>query len=185
MSLNCLQTTSDHTSRSMTYTYRTPRWPSRFIVVWAISALLWSGVPIGQAADATPANPVRVIDVGELKRLMSESCFTGLAVVVASWCPPCKKELPILVDLYEKYRDDGIQIIGISVDADDPQAMQPLMDTLKIPFPIYWVGMEGVRAYRIAGIPTTMIIRKGQLVAARPGAQSRRQFTKIIRSLLE
>jgi thiol-disulfide isomerase/thioredoxin len=154
-------------------------------MAWVFLAFLWLGVSSGQAAADVPANPVRPIDVSELNRQLIESHFTGLAVVMASWCPPCKKELPILADLYQKYRDDGIRIIGISVDADGPKAMQPLVDKLKIPFPIYWVGMEGAKAYRIAGVPTTMIFNQGQSVATRPGAQSRRQFTKIIRSLLE
>jgi thiol-disulfide isomerase/thioredoxin len=142
--------------------------------------IMFATVALGHAGER-----VRIIAMKDLNDLIQAPGFSGLVAVVASWCPPCKAELPMLSELYNQYQTKGVQIVAVSLDAGGAQAMQPLIDELKIPFPVYWVGMEAVKEFKIVGVPTTMVFKQGQLVEKRPGAQSRRYFEKTIQSLLK
>lgn len=85
--------------------------------------------------------------------------------------------------LYEKYKESGIQIVALSIDADGPKAVQPLINKLKITLPVYWVGTPALGHYKISAIPVTMVYDKGQLVRKLPGSYPRRVIEKIIKDL--
>ena len=144
--------------------------------------LLGGAVYCSEARSTT--NPVKSIDLAELDGITSDENFRGLVVVMASWCPPCRKELPILSKLYETYKEKGIQILALSVDEEGPKAVQPLIDKLQVPFPVYWGGTRAVQRYKIVGIPTMMVYDKGKLVEKRPGSHPRKAIEKKIRALL-
>ena len=76
-------------------------------------------------------NRVQPIELSALDRIITDSSFRGLVVAMASWCPPCREEMPILAKLYDKYREEGVQIIAISLDTDGPEAVQPLINMLE------------------------------------------------------
>ena len=129
-------------------------------------------------------NPVKSIDLTAFDGIISDESFKGLVVIMASWCPPCREELPILSKLYEQYKDRGIQIVALSVDAEGPKAVQPLINELQVPFPVYWGGTPAVKRYRIAGVPTMMVFNNGKMVERRPGSHSRKAIEKKIKGLL-
>ena len=54
----------------------------------------------------------------------------------ATTCPACIREVPHLIELYEELSPQGLEIIGISIDLDGPEAMQPIVSALKIDFPV-------------------------------------------------
>lgn len=130
-------------------------------------------------------NPVRPIELAALDKMIADKTFSGLVVAMASWCPPCREELPILGELFDAYRGRGISIVAISLDADGPEAVQPLINQLKIPFPVYWVGTKAIQQYRIVGIPTLMVINKGRLVEKLPGSHSRGVIQSKLENLLQ
>jgi thiol-disulfide isomerase/thioredoxin len=129
-------------------------------------------------------NPVKSVTPAEFDKIISHETFSGLVAVVASWCPPCRQELPQLAELDRRYRDQGIRIVALSIDVDGVKAVQPLIDKSKVDFPVYWVGSKGIAHFKIIGVPTLMIVRNGRLVEKRPGGQSRSSLERHIKSLI-
>jgi len=148
-----------------------------------VLALLWLVLFSGCTEPAFSGNAIKSIDPDQLDRIVGAETFSGLMVAMTSWCPPCKKELPVLAELYSRYQPQGLQIIAISLDADGPSVVQPLIDKLKLPFPVYWVGQDAMTRYRIVGVPTTMVYKNGRLIEQRPGQMDRRDFEKRLDAL--
>ena len=105
----------------------------------------------------------------------------------ATWCGPCRLEIPWFVEFQEKYKDQGFRVVGISVD-DPPEALPPFAKRFKINYPLL-VGSDREdvqKAYGpIFGVPTTFIIdRNGRICIRHVGQVGREQFESEIKSLL-
>ena len=85
-------------------------------------------------------------------------------VFMAAWCSPCIDELPTLNQLHKKFKNQGLEIIGISIDLDGPEAMQPVVSALKIDFPVYWYGEKAVEKFALFAIPMMLLVKEGQIV---------------------
>lgn len=105
----------------------------------------------------------------------------------ATWCGPCKYEIPFFVELQEKYRDQGVVFLGFSVD-DPLDKLKAFAEEYKINYPILvGLGREEVQdAYGpIWGIPVTfMISRDGKICKRHMGLATKEQFEKELKSLL-
>lgn len=156
-------------------------WRNRWIILMVACFVVFMGC----SEPAPTLNPVKSIEVADFTKMIGEDGFTGIVVIVASWCPPCKKELPELVELYEKYQEKGIRIVALSIDDGGPAAIQPLINRLQVPFPVYWAGRPAVQAFQIPGIPTAIIIKKGIMISRQTGQQSRSAFERQIEALLK
>jgi thiol-disulfide isomerase/thioredoxin len=90
----------------------------------------------------------------------------------ATWCGPCKYEIPGFVELQDKYRNDGLQVIGVSVD-DTVEKLQPFVKQYKMNYPVLQgLGHEDMQeAYGpILGIPISVLIsRDGRICAKHMG----------------
>lgn len=76
----------------------------------------------------------------------------------ASWCAPCKQEMPHLNRLYDKYRDAGFVLLGVNVD-DDPRKANEVVARLGLRFPVLLDGGKKVsRLYDLNAMPTTVVI---------------------------
>ena len=91
---------------------------------------------------------------------------------LAAWCGPCIDELPALNRLYRKYKDQGLKLIGISIDLAGAEAIQPIVTRLKIEFPIYWYGEKAIAKFNLVAIPLLLVIKKGKIVERLPGQRS-------------
>lgn len=107
------------------------------------------------------------------------SDFRGKVVVLdfwATWCPPCKAEIPDFIKLYSQYKNDGFQMLGVSVDQGGLAVVKPFMKNYGINYPILMADNQIVSAYGgISGIPTTFVIDKkgrvrGEFVGYRPAS---------------
>jgi thiol-disulfide isomerase/thioredoxin len=116
--------------------------------------------------------------------------FKGKVVVLdfwATWCPPCRAEIPGLVAIQKKYADQGLSIIGVSVDEQGPRVVKPFIARFAINYPVV-MGNEKVLADYggISAIPTTFVIdRQGNVVAVHEGYTDQATFESEIRPLLE
>jgi len=128
---------------------------------------------------------VEKMDKAGLDRLMQDPNNQSMIVAMAAWCGPCRKELPTLVKLFDKYKDQGLKMVGISLDANGPQAMQPILDKLHVNFPVYWVGVDMAREYDIYAIPMIFFIKNGQVVEKLPGKRSHKDLDRKIKELFE
>jgi thiol-disulfide isomerase/thioredoxin len=91
----------------------------------------------------------------------------------ASWCGPCRKEMPILEQLNKQYRNKGLALIGVNVEPDSKAAMDWLKAT-PVSFPILFDTESRVsKLYQVAGMPNTVILdRKGTVRYIHRGYQA-------------
>jgi peroxiredoxin len=76
----------------------------------------------------------------------------------ASWCAPCRQEMPLLEDLYEKYSDLGFTLLGVNVEEDSSKADELLKD-VRVSFPILFDNKNEVtKMYNVVAMPTTVIV---------------------------
>ena len=121
----------------------------------------------------------------ELDTLIRSEKGPCLITVTASWCAPCISELPELIKLYDKYKNRGLKLVGLSVDFGGPSPMQPIADRLKVNFPIYWVGEKAIYTYKIDAIPILFFIREGKIVEKIVGQRSPDFLDKQIEAFLK
>lgn len=105
----------------------------------------------------------------------------------ATWCPPCKVEIPWFVELYGKYKSKGLVVVGLSVD-DTVEMLRPFVAQYKMNYPVLiGNGNDAIQeAYGpIWGLPTTFIIdRQGRICKKHMGLTQKAQFEKEILGLL-
>lgn len=114
----------------------------------------------------------------------------GKVVIVnlwATWCPPCTAEIPGFINLYKKYKDKGLEIIGIAFERQGLE--KKLLEFIKkegIDYPIYLGSQSVGEAYELRGIPTTIIYGKdGQIAAKHVGFISEETFDQEVAELLK
>lgn len=94
-------------------------------------------------------------------RTLSSSDWHGKVTIVnfwATWCAPCRAEIPALVALQDKYRDE-LQIVGISQDEEGPEVVRQFAADYQINYPLVMMTRELLRAFSgVYALPTTFII---------------------------
>jgi thiol-disulfide isomerase/thioredoxin len=105
----------------------------------------------------------------------------------ATWCAPCRVEIPHLVALYQKYRARGLVILGVSVD-DPVSRLRPFVAELRISYPVL-VGAaqrEFLESFgQLTGFPTSVLIsRDGKVCAQYVGLADTEQLERQIQNLL-
>lgn len=122
-------------------------------------------------------------------KAVNSSDFAGKVVILdfwATWCPPCRAELPSLIALQKKYGDQGLVIIGVSLDQKGPSVVIPFAREHGINFPLVMGDEAIMEAFGgIEAIPTTFVIdREGRLVSRHVGVTSQAEFEAEIEPLL-
>jgi peroxiredoxin len=121
----------------------------------------------------------------------SLSSYRGKVVVInfwASWCPECVEELSSLNALYEKFRERGLIVLGITVDKSR-EVVDPVIRRSNVTYPVILntAGSSLLRQYRLIGLPNTVVIDRSGVIAARTIGRTdfmSQDFIKQIESLL-
>jgi thiol-disulfide isomerase/thioredoxin len=151
-----------------------------FIRAAVLVLVLFTGVDIQAESGAV----VKPIDEATLGKLISADDNHLVLSFMAAWCGPCIDELPALNKLHKKYKDRGFQIIGISIDLEGPDAMQPIVKKLKIEFPVYWCGEKAIDKFKLNAIPMLLFIRQGEMVERLHGKRPEKFLERKIREFL-
>ena len=98
----------------------------------------------------------------------------------ATWCPPCRKEMPDLESLYQQFKEQGLVILAIS--DEDVGKVRPFIAQQKVTYPILLdPGRKVNELFQIEGIPKTFVYdRNGKLVAQSIDMRTRRQFLEML-----
>jgi thiol-disulfide isomerase/thioredoxin len=121
--------------------------------------------------------------------------FRGKVVILdiwATWCGPCRMEIPDFVKLQDKYRDRGLQVVGISIDPLDTRgggaaAVAPFVQKYGINYTVLMVkSYDALSGYPPGqGIPTTYVLdREGRIVRTYVGARPGSVFEEDVKQLL-
>ena len=118
------------------------------------------------------------------------SDFKGKLLVLnfwATWCIPCRAEIPALVELQTKYGGNGLQVIGVSVD-DPIEKMKPFISRYKINYPVLTAFKNDaiLDSYGpMVVVPATVLIeRDGKVCAKHIGPVTKENFEREIKGLL-
>ncbi len=162
-----------------------------------VALLAITATPVhGQAGLAAICNPDgRVADLSfTLKDLHGEdvsfSDFKGKVILLdfwATWCGPCKVEIPYFIDFYTRYQAQGLQVLGFDVDDEIP-ALTAYVESMGMNYPVLiGAGRDDVlEAYGpMPGLPTTVIIgRDGKVCTSHTGLTEKETFEEAIKALL-
>jgi len=134
------------------------QWLKRTLMAGACSSLLMAGA-VSADTDSGPAPDFALkSDSGENLRL---SEFRGEVVMInfwASWCGPCRQEMPLLDELYTQYQPLGFTILGVNVEEDTTKAKKMLRES-PVNFPILFDNKcEVSRLYDVVAMPSTVLV---------------------------
>jgi peroxiredoxin len=126
-----------------------------------------SGQPLVVVGRAAPDFALPSLD-GQVVRL---SDYRGKVVFLniwATWCGPCREEMPSMEKLYQEMKGEDFEILAVSIDALGAAAVKPFMAELKLTFPVLLDAQGAIRSlYNTTGVPETFILDRNGIVAAK------------------
>jgi thiol-disulfide isomerase/thioredoxin len=161
---------------------------ARLALSGALFSLLFLSAHVASAAPIkAPAVSLVTID----GRPITSASLKGKAYILnffASWCPPCRSEVPDMVSLQKVYASKGFTFIGVAVNETEP-AIRSFIKSNGINYPVAMVTPALVSTYSkyveggLSAIPTSIVVdASGTLTGVIVGARSREDFEKIIKT---
>jgi peroxiredoxin len=107
----------------------------------------------------------------------------------ATWCPPCRVEMPTMQKIYSEYKEKGFEILAVNIEPDANQEIREFMKELRLTFPVLLdPDLKVARNYRVFGIPVSMLIDHQGIVRNRDfgyrdwtDKESRRQLESLLK----
>lgn len=123
-------------------------------------------------------------------KTVDSKSFEGKALLItffATWCPPCRQEVPTLIELHKEYGPQGFAVIGLSVDEGGAKLVAKLVEQEKINYPVLMADRSTAKDFGgVAGIPTSFLVnKKGHVVKKYPGYVPHALLERDIKAVLE
>lgn len=163
-----------------------------------VTAFLWQrgrqegpAAPAGSAPAQTEvgrmAPPFTLNDISG--NIVASERFLGKPTVInffATWCPPCREEIPGFVEVFNKYRSGGFELVGISLDVESRGNLPEFMVRNGIEYRILLGDLATTRAYGgVKSIPTTFFIDKdGRIRNVHVGYIDKDAFEREVRKIM-
>ncbi len=149
------------------------------VLVFCLS-LVWASV-CGAAEAELPDS----LDTARLQKIL-DGPGKGKVVMVnifASWCPPCRAEIPGLISVRGSVPESDLLILGVSVDNEEP-ALREFMKRYKFNYPLYIATEDFVNAFSVSAIPHMLIYnQKGELADNHIGFMSEKDIKAKLKEL--
>ena len=148
-------------------------------------ALLCAALPAGAAPAAAPDDPARALDLIKPNRhqqardfkvaaldggTLSLAGLRGKVVFLnlwATWCEPCKEEMPAMERLWQRYKGQGLVVVALSMDSSGAKVVKPYIEQGKFTYPVGLdPKMETASLYGARSVPSTFIIDRSGTIRA-------------------
>ena len=132
-------------------------------VAVAVAVTAFACAPAQNEKEATPAPDFTITDLQG--KTLSLSAYKGKVLVLnfwATWCPPCRAEIPDFIEAYTDLKDKGLEILGLSVDDLSPAALREWVQKAGLNYPVAMATEKIILDYEPGDfIPTTIVIDRG------------------------
>ena len=169
----------------------TAKWAARLVFIIIIAALAFTGGCTDTDEDkklslpdmSLPDTQGNMVNLADLKgRVIMLNFF-------ATWCPPCREEIPDFIELQNELGPEGLTIVGISMDTVPPEEVEAFRVSQKINYQVLYAGEQGdelvAKMGGFRGIPTTFLVdREGKIIGSFTGVAPKEAWTDQIRKLL-
>jgi len=155
--------------------YWTQRNPSfLFALLFALAAALCSPVlvssSLAQAAEQVkinaPAPDFSLPDLGGKE--ISLSSLKGKVVLLSFWsiyCQPCRQEMPMIESIYQRYKNEGLEVVGVNIDREPLLSVQNFVKENRVSFPILLDGeRKAMKTYRAHFLPSTFLLDRSGII---------------------
>jgi cytochrome c biogenesis protein CcmG/thiol:disulfide interchange protein DsbE len=123
-------------------------------------------------------------------KLVHLSDYRGKVVLLdfwATWCSPCRLEIPWFMEIQRKNKDKGFEVLGVAMDDEGWEAVKPFLQELSVNYRIVMGNDATAQAYGgVDALPTTFLIdRDGKIAAIHVGLASKKDFEDGVEELLQ
>lgn len=160
---------------------------STFVFLALFSVLITPPTLLAEKSHG-PAPDFALIDTGG--KQLKLSGLQGEVVMInfwASWCAPCRQEMPLLDSLSKRYKNLGFTLLGVNVE-EDPEKAKGVLKTIPVTFPILFDTKNEVsKLYNLVAMPSTVLVdRNGKIRFIHAGyvAGDEQKYDKWIRELI-
>jgi thiol-disulfide isomerase/thioredoxin len=134
-----------------------------------------------------PAGDFKLLDLNGKPKTLAD--YKGKVVIVdfwATWCGPCKASIPHLIELQETYKEQGLEVVGISLDTTGPKAVGAFAAGQKINYTVLMGNDDVAAAYGgIKGIPVAFVLTQdGKVFRRYVGYRDKKVYDSDVRALL-
>jgi len=150
----------------------------------AVALVFVLGFTTVHAASINPGDIPTIDGDGFFKRVAADKGKIVVVNVFASWCPPCRDEIPRLVNIRWSLSEDQVVLLGVSVDRE-PKALANYMSEMNMNYPVFLATGDFIQRLRVRAVPQILIYnRQGEQVFSHQGLMDEADIRAAINEIL-